>query len=153
MISRGQFGKLAQTLREGGGFSVNVRSGKSPTEGFMVAAPGSKEYKIPAATATGGQLQAFTQMPDNAKQLKRDDRYFGGWGGRNYASLDVSQNIKPKEEVIKEYGRDVAVADARTSALDSLYARNEEAAYDLQKDDDLNNPHYDPERPKNTPGQ
>lgn len=149
MISKGQFGKLAQTVREGGGFSVNVNTGEAPKEGFMVAARGSKEQKVPTPSTYGPQLQAYAY--NNREQLGRSDRYMGAWGGKYYASLDVSQNIAPKADVAAEYGHQVAVADARTSALDSLIARNEEAAYDLQKDDDLPNPNYDPKRPKNSP--
>lgn len=152
-LSRGQFGELGKTLRSGGGFSVNVNTGKSPDTGFMVAAPGSKEGKLPAATVHGGQIQAFAQRPDNAKELSRSDRYLGGWGGRTVASLDVSQNIAHDPKVAKEYGAGVAHADAREKALGAMYVRNEEAAYDLNNERDFDNPAYDPKRPKNTPGQ
>ena len=160
MLNNTQFADLGKTLRSGGGFSVNVNTGESPQTGFMVAAPGSKEGKYPAATVHGGQVQAFAQRPDNAKELSRSDRYLGGWGGRTVASLDVSQNIAHDPKVVAEYGTDVAHADAREKALGALYVRNEEAAYDLNKKNpdgsvgaDLNNPAYDPKRPKNTPGQ
>lgn len=151
MLSRSEFGKLAKTVREGGGFSINVNTGEAPKEGYMVAAKGSKETKIPAPKTYGPQLEAYAQS--NRKELSRSDRYMGAWGGRYYASLDVAQNIAPKKSVADKYGRDVAMADAKTSTMDVLFARNEEAAYDLQKDDDLPNPVYNPDRPKNTPGQ
>lgn len=160
MLSRRQFGELGKTLRSGGGFSVNIHTGKSPETGFMVAAPGSKEGKYPAPTVHGGQIHAWTQLPYNHKELQRSDRYLGGWGGRTVATLDVAQNIPHNPKVVAEYGESVAHADARTSALDLMYARNEEAAYDLNKKNpdgttgaDLANPVYDPDRPKNVPGQ
>lgn len=160
MLSHGQFKDLAKTLRSGGGFSVNVNTGQSPETGFMVAAPGSREQKRPAATVEGRHIHAFATAQDNKPQLSRSDRYLGGWGGRTVASLDVSQNIAHDPKVAEGYGTDVAHADAREKALGALYVRNEEAAYDLNKKNpdgstgaDLPNPAYDPKRPKNKPGQ
>jgi hypothetical protein len=158
MLSSGQFKEMAKTLRSGGGFSVNVKSGKSPETGFMVAAPGSQELKRPSPDIEGRHLQSFVSQ--NKGELSRSDRYFGGWGGKVVASLDVSQNIAHDPKVAAEYGTDVAHADAREKALGALYVRNEEAAYDLNKKNpdgstgaDLDNPVYDPKRPKNKPGQ
>ncbi len=153
MLSNKQFGELGKTLRSGGGFSINVHTGKSPTDGFMVAASGSTESPLPAATVHGRNIRAFAQHPPNAEQLSQPNRYLGGWGGKSVAVLDVSQNIRPKADVAAQYGDDVAHADARTSTADLLYARNEEAAYDVRGKKDYDNPVYDPKRPKNKPGQ
>lgn len=156
MISNGQFKELAKRVRSHEGFSINVHTGAEPTEGFMVGGLAQPQQR-PAPTTHGGHLRQYAV--DNAAVLRGADRYLGAWAPNYVATIEPSQNIKPKADVAAEYGAGVARADARTSTMDAMIGRNEMAAYDLDKVNpdgtkgaDLPNPHYDPNR-KQGPAQ
>ena len=142
-LSDKQFGEMHRKLLANGGFSANSQTGKEPSAGYMVSIPGHEQQHT-TADVTPGHLRSFAET--NAAPLVGDDRYIGGWDSKGTTSLDVSQNIQPDKNVKREYGEQVALADARTSTLDLAYGRNQEAAYDLQSGDDLVNDHFDPSR-------
>ena len=136
-----QFDALHQKLKTDGGFSANAKTGEEPKVGYMVAIPGH-EQQIRSQNVTPAHIAEFVEK--HAAELSADDRYIGGWDSNGEVSLDVSQNIRPQRSTEREYGKDVALADARTSTMDLSIARNQEAAFDLQKMEDLPNPDFDP---------
>jgi len=75
-----------------GGFSTNMRTGKSPESGYMVALSGS-EKTIPSAMMHPSHLEAFAEGHRSA--LDSPDRYMGGWNDtkRGQVDLDVSVNL------------------------------------------------------------
>lgn len=133
------FKSLYGKLKTDGGFSASPKTGKSPKVGYMVAVPGT-EQQIRSQNIAPAHIAEFVQR--HQKELAGDNRYIGGWDNNGEVSLDVSQNVRPSAAVTREYGRDVAMADARTTTLDLSIARNQEAAYDLQKGEDLPNPDF-----------
>jgi hypothetical protein len=142
-LSDKQFAGLAQKLSTDGGFSANSKTGAAPTDGFMVSLPGH-EQQARTQDVTGGVIKGFSQK--HAAPLRGDDRYIGGWDNEGETSLDVSQNIRPRADVSRDYGAGVAAADARTSAEDLASARNQESVYDVKRDDVFFNAHFDATR-------
>lgn len=131
-LAKTQFGNL----KANGGFSVDVKTGKSPDIGYMVAIPGSEEV-VRSQNVAPAHIDDFVKK--HGEKLGKKGAHMGGWESEGKTYFDVSQNIKPKASVAKEYGDDVADADARTSAMDLNIARNQIAAYDIKRDKDLPN--------------
>jgi hypothetical protein len=147
-LSDGQFRDLTKRLRigrgKGGGFSISAATGNEPQVGYMVSLPGM-EQQIRSQNLAPAHLKQF--VAQHADTLHEDHNYFGGWNPRGNpahteTSLDVSRNIAPKQDVADEYGDAVAEIDARTSAEDLMVAWDQEAAYDLGRDDEILNPQF-----------
>ena len=141
-LSPKQFSSLANKLNTKGGFSANTVTGGAPRVGYMVAKEGN-ETQLPTSQrpATAADIQGHA-----AGVTPSRDTFIGGWKSKSGdSSLDASQQFKGKRSVASKYGGAVADADARTSALDMVVARNQEAGYDLKKDDDLTEPGWKPD--------
>lgn len=146
-LNDGQFKKMADAVKGGkdSGFSEHAyrQDASSPTVGYMVSIPGY-EKQIRSENVSPAHIKEFAER--HADKLGDPDMYVGGWNSGKEVSLDISQNIKPKKAVAKEFGADVADADARTSALDLSIARNQEAAWDVKRGKSLPNKDFDPTR-------
>lgn len=136
-----QFKAMHSQLKKEGGFSVNAQTGEAPKDGYMVSVPGF-EHQVRSQNIAPAHIQEFVEK--HAAELSKDERFVGGWDGGAETSLDVSQNIRPNRDVAREYGDDVADADARTSAMDLSIARNQEAAWDVKRGRELPNADFDP---------
>jgi hypothetical protein len=140
-LSDAQFSGLHKQLKTEGGFSVDVKTGKSPTVGYMVAIPGHEE-QIRSVNVAPAHLKEYVQK--HGADLDRKGAHFGGWDNKakGDTSLDIAKNIKPDKKVARKYGASVAKADALTSTHDLMLASNQEAAYDVKTGKDVDNPHY-----------
>lgn len=149
-LSDGQFDKMASSVKGGkdSGFSEHAyrQNQSSPQEGYMVSIPGY-EKQIRSQNVTPAHIKEFAEK--HADKLGDPDMYIGGWNDGDNVDLDISQNIRPKEKVKQEFGSKVADADARTSAEDISFARNQEAAWDVGKGESIDNKNFDPSRRKN----
>jgi hypothetical protein len=147
-LSNSQFSKLHADLMDPneGGFSINTRTGQSPTAGYMVGVPGY-EQQVPSSEVTPQHLKDYATS--HRSRLSERGAHFGGWNDSDsgQVSLDVSENITGKASVEREYGTDVADADAYTTTQDLAIARNQEAAYDIRRGKDTKrNPAFDASR-------
>lgn len=144
-LNDGQFKKMADSVKGGKdtGFSEHAyrQNRSAPKIGYMVSIPGY-EKQIRSENVTPAHIKEFAEK--HADKLGDPNMYVGGWNSGSEVSLDVSQNIKPKKKVAREYGRDVADADARTSAMDLSIARNQEAAWDVKRGKSIDNKDFDP---------
>lgn len=111
-----------------GGFTVDAKTGVKPSSGIMVSAP-TGEQQVPKNELTTDRLAAYAGNMDTSTPY----HHFGGWnpGGGADVSLDSSRRIMPSPSVKKEYGENVARADAMTSALDIGIANQQEAVFRL----------------------
>lgn len=148
-LSDSQFNKMAAAVKGGkdSGFSEHAyRTNRTaPNVGYMVSIPGY-EKQIRSENVSPAHIKEFAEK--HADKLADPNIYIGGWNNGKDVSLDISQNIKPKKKVAREYGRDVADADARTSAMDLAFARNQEAGWDVKRGKSIDNPEFDPSRRK-----
>lgn len=147
-LSDDQFKELHKQLKsKSGGFSVNVATGESPQEGYMVSLPGS-ESSVRSLHVSPAHIKEYVDRHGAA--LAQDERYLGGWNNKNarprMSYFDVSRNVAPTPANVAAYGKDTAMADARTSAMDLSVAYGQEAIYDLQKGESVYNKDFDPKR-------
>lgn len=142
-LSPNQFQNMYDRLKSDGGFSMDL-AGNEPRVGYMVSLPGS-EQQIRSTKVAPAHIEEFARK--NAHLLKGPGgkgKFLGGWDGGKETSLDVSNNIKPKSKVAKQYGKKVADADARTSAMDLSIARNQESAWDVKRNKEVPNKAFNP---------
>ena len=114
--------KLIKALDDNGGFTYDPHSDSFvESGGFMVGGvPGQKGVVVDQITP---EILAKFQA-DNAKLLRNDDHFIGGWkgpDGKYY--LDVSERVPSRER-----------------ALELLKERGEQAAFDLDKMEELRLP-------------
>ena len=110
------FSDLYDLLREGGGFTFNMRTGRALSgSGFVVAnPPGNVVVKVP--TFTPESLTSAIQA--NAQLLQRPGYYLGGWRNEDtgIVHLEVSQVFEDRDEAIAEgrARREIAIFDLST---------------------------------------
>lgn len=142
-LSDSQFSKLHAKLMdpEDGGFSVNAHTGRTPKVGYMVSLPGY-EKQIRSENVAPAHIKEFVEK--HAAELGAPDAHIGGWNNRKTGevSLDISQRIKGDRRIARRYGKDVADADAYTTASDLAIARNQEAGWDVKRGQEIPNPFY-----------
>jgi hypothetical protein len=85
-----------------GGFSVTP-NGKTPTDGYMVSAPGrTKIVSESDISGPGGHRLIQQYAQDNADALRQQGAHLGGWTdkttGKTY--LDISHNIKDRNRAV-----------------------------------------------------
>ena len=114
-------GGISRRTMTGGGISINIKTGKEPKTGYMVAVHSERAVWISASDAKDPQkrlsiMKKFKE--DNADVLSQKDNYFGTWldPETGEISLDISKCISD---------RDVAVEYAR--------AHNEKAIWDVER--------------------
>lgn len=153
-LSDAEFSRLHKKLMDpnDGGFSVNAATGKGPKVGYMVSLPGF-ETQIRSENVAPAHIKEF--MEKHADLLTQPDHFVGGWNNTKTGevSLDVSQRIRGDRRIARRYGRQVAEADAYTTASDLAMARNQEAGWDIKRGKEIPNPHYydDGRRSKDDP--
>lgn len=98
MLSSQQFASLASRIQPsgGGGFTVNVRTGHEPTQGYAVSVPGHEETIDPVASATGEDIEKYADRHGPA--LMPADAHLGGWHDTGKGYLDVSRVHPTREE-------------------------------------------------------
>jgi len=101
---------ILERVKEDGGLSVNLRDGKEPTKGFMVA-KGKKYAAIVKADdffdETKGAEILSSYMKRNKADLATGKNYLGLWHNQDDGQvyLDVSENIMDENEATSR-GRD-----------------------------------------------
>lgn len=88
--------------RNPGGFSITTQ-GKTPTGGYMVAAPGrTKIVSESDISGPGGHRLIEQYARENADALRQPGAHLGGWTdqstGKTY--LDISHNIKDRDRAV-----------------------------------------------------
>ena len=96
-----QWDEYAQKVAAEGGVSVDPTSGKSPSQGFMVAYHGAE--RILDRQPSGTDLANFAS--ENSEALKGN--YLGAWHEEGKTYLDVSTNV-PDRATADRIGRDEA---------------------------------------------
>ena len=142
-LSDSQFSKLHSKLMDpnDGGFSVNAATGQGPKVGYMVSLPGF-ETQIRSENVAPAHIKEFVEK--HAAELQKPDMHIGGWNNTKTGevSLDISQRIKGDRRIARRYGKQVADADAYTTASDLAIARNQEAGWDIKRGKEIPNPGY-----------
>jgi len=122
VLSKQQFGDLAQELRREGGFSVNVHTGERPSSGTMVSDPRG-ERKAPLAQTHGPDIEDYART--HAQHLRGENRFLGGWKEGGTAYLDRSTRYREGEE---------------SRAYVHMVTNRQKAAYNLTQDAEITNP-------------
>lgn len=100
-LSSEQFDEdLAKRLREEGGFTVNVNTGRSPNTGFATSIHGHEE-QIPGDAAPTDIRRYRTEHDE---ELQRPTSYFGAWKYGGTSFLDSSRHFETPGEA-HEFGR------------------------------------------------
>lgn len=99
-------GGISRRTISGGGISINVRTGKEPKTGYMVAVHSERAVWISAEDAKDPvKRQSIMQKfrDDNLDILKQKDNYFGTWldPDTGEISLDISKCITDKDVAIE----------------------------------------------------
>lgn len=90
--------KITESIKEQGGYSIDLSTGKEPTEGTMVSLPGHEEV-IPEESFNPENVANYANSPQHFSALTaRDDRHLGAWvsragGEKPQVFLDVSQRF------------------------------------------------------------
>jgi hypothetical protein len=118
-----------------GGFSTNMRTGKSPTSGYMVSIAGA-EKTIPSSMMHPHHLAAFADA--HAKALDQSDRAMGGWNDtkRGQIDLDVSVNM-PSGGPVK-----------RAEAHGAMITHGQRSLYNIDTDTVESNKYYGMTKPE-----
>jgi hypothetical protein len=147
MLSQGQFGKAFKALKvnspKEGGFTVDPFTGEAPRDGFMVSKGDDykgEEMERPTSSLTPDSFDAEISdyVKRNQANLSEPGMHLGGWKPEGDPSetsvyIDSSRRVARNPAVARQYGKSVANADARTSALDLAIAHDQLAIYDLAK--------------------
>jgi hypothetical protein len=90
MLNDQQFSAIAGKLATDGGFTVNPKTGSSPSTGWMMAVPGH-ESRTPIADTTGSTVKDYVGA--KAEQLGKSGMHVGGWRSEDAGQdvLDVSK--------------------------------------------------------------
>lgn len=85
------------------GFSLDPRSGRSPTSGFMVSLPGHTHQYPDSVMKDPHQLAAAIDhtLMSEKEIFKGSDVYLGGWVSDGKLWLDPSENINDRELAVK----------------------------------------------------
>ena len=90
----------------GGGISINIKSGKEPKTGYMVAVHSERAVWISASDAKNPEkrksiMQKFKD--DNMDVLSEKDNFFGTWldPDTGEISLDISKCIADRDEAVR----------------------------------------------------
>jgi hypothetical protein len=98
-LNDGQFGHLASAVNDPkvGGFSINPRTGRIPSDSFMV---GTKaQGRSAPLPATGGMIKQYAA--DRGDVLGKQWRMLGGWqqGGKAHLDTPKAYPTSPQGEV------------------------------------------------------
>jgi hypothetical protein len=124
-LGKADAGRLAEAATPpGGGFTIDVRTGNQPTEGFSVAISGH-ETPVPADHNLTQAIETF--KAEHADELAQPGTHLGGWHDDIEDSptfgqvvLDIS-HVEPTQEAAEAFGR----------------AHGQTAIYDLKKGETL----------------
>lgn len=98
--------RILYETRTNGGYSINLRTGESPKDGFMVgkyANDSPHNTVIPLDEATPGT--AIAHAKKNASELDKPDMYYGTWvGDDGNVYFDVSRRFEKLEDAFA-FGR------------------------------------------------
>lgn len=89
---------LMAKLKTEGGFSESV-DGESPSGGYMVAKDNTVERVIKADQITDEAILDY--VLDHFDKLNQPDAYLGGWVDEGKVYLDISYNVKDREEALR----------------------------------------------------
>jgi hypothetical protein len=105
-LRRQQFAEAAKNLRTQGGFSMNMRTGKAPTQGWMVARRSDTDLEpIRPAEATGEGLRAIRGRHANAYA---QEGHMGGWVDKDMGEVEPSKRFRrfmPAQAAMHEHGQ------------------------------------------------
>jgi len=141
-LSDSQFSRLHNKLMDPneGGFSVNPQTGRSPKVGYMVALPGY-EQQVRSQNIAPAHIREYVEKH---KAELDSGKFLGGWNDTDIGevSLDTVRRIKGDPRTQRRYGKQVAEADAYTSASDLAIANNQKAGWDVKRGKEIPNPGY-----------
>jgi len=99
-------GGISRRTISGGGISINIKTGKEPKSGYMVAVHSERAVWISASDAKNPQtrksiMQKFKD--NNMDVLSEKDNYFGTWldPETGEISLDISKCISDRDEAVR----------------------------------------------------
>ena len=136
MLTGHPFRQLANTINEGGGFSVKAFGhdrGRRATSGYMVGQP-SQGHDFPSGDVHPRELEMYTVS--KVDHLEKPDHFLGGWQGEDpvRASVDVAKRFP------------MGQAGSRSRAKMSAASSNQEAVGMVDAGGDyageIKNPNY-----------
>lgn len=130
MLSRAQFSDLHGQLRDAGGFTVNVNTGKHATEGIAVAL---SQHERMHASATAEDLHAFAR--DNAGPLSTPGAHMGAWDDRAGSGHDYL-------DVTRVHAGTSRTPIGRAAAVGHAIKENQIASFDLSTGETITNPYH-----------
>lgn len=94
-----EFGRLGlEEIRRSHGFTVHDHFGDSPRSGYMVSISPATEKVIPLASVTAQDIADYRNAH---KDLLADpDNYFGAWVWEGNVYLDISRNVRDRDEAL-----------------------------------------------------
>lgn len=111
-----------------------------PTEGYMVSRP-SPTAEISTPDISSGDIRHFAVGAGSA--LGADHTYLGGWNSpAGHTALDISDNIRPRQDLIRGFGQSTADEDAAMTAMETGKRNNQEAIWDVKNMTSIPNPDY-----------
>jgi hypothetical protein len=130
MVSRG----LRQDLKRQGGFSVDIQTGKSPSEGYAVSDQGAESVgRVKSRAKTGRRIQSY--VGEHQQALSAPGKYLGGW--REHQEGKPSHDVLDVSQVYPASSAGLAQAHLKT------VIHNQKAYYNVGRGEEVGNPAFE----------
>jgi hypothetical protein len=123
----GHFRRYAEKLQTEGGYTVDPRTGKEPTQGYMVGQFGTGQVR-PPGTTRGHDLARYAV--EHAKQLSGPPHYLGGWQ-------------QPEGDYTEQSDLYPATPAGKTQSGFAAILGNQQASFAIHTKQDIANPSYE----------
>ena len=115
----GEATNLSRQLKESGGFTYQLVSNQSPSDGYMVSPYKDREMVVDADRLSARTLSRY--MRQNADLLTRGDHYLGGWldEGKVYLDISVRKRRRADATALAKQHKQLAFFDLKK--LETVY--------------------------------